>query len=35
VRELYIVTGGVVVGILLGEGAVYCDRRRGGWDIAG
>jgi hypothetical protein len=32
--ELYIVSGGVVVGILLGKGAVYCDRRCDGWDIA-
>jgi hypothetical protein len=26
VKGLYIVTDGVMVGMLLGEGAVYCDR---------
>jgi hypothetical protein len=31
VKELYIVTKG----ILLGEGAVYCDRRRNGRNITG
>jgi hypothetical protein len=30
---LYIVTGSMVVGILLSEGAVYCDRQRDGGDI--
>jgi hypothetical protein len=33
--KLSIVTDGVMVGILLGEGAVYCHRRRNGRDIAG
>jgi hypothetical protein len=35
VKGLYIVTDGVMVGILLGEWAVYCDRRRNGRDITG
>jgi hypothetical protein len=35
VNGLYIVTDGVMVVILLGECAVYCDRRCNGRDITG
>jgi hypothetical protein len=35
VKGLYIVTDGVKVGMLLGEGAVYCDRQRDGRDVTG
>jgi hypothetical protein len=35
VKGLYIVTDGVTVGMLLGEGAVYCDRWSNGRDVTG